>query len=116
MARQRCAGSVRPDRPFPGWQFTAKAILWAVRIELMLQSRHIDFAHTALFRRLQAYAPKLKKWVRPHPRPSNGSWRVDETYCPSDGVPDAPVSRIRSRGQIIGFPLLAKRDAKVAKR
>src|SRR5215213_3773360 len=29
---------------------------------------------------IQAYAAELEKRIRPHPRLSNGSWRVDETY------------------------------------
>jgi IS6 family transposase len=49
-------------------------------LELMLQDRGVNIAHTTIFRWIQAYAPDLEKLIRPHLRPSNGSWRVDETY------------------------------------
>jgi hypothetical protein len=91
MARRRRAASVRPDQPFKGRQFTAKVILWAVRwylmfpisyrdLELMLADRGVDVAHTTLFRWTQTYAPEIEKRIRPHLRPRDGSWRVDETY------------------------------------
>ena len=77
--------------PFKGRQFTAEIILWAVRwylqfpisyrdLERMLADRGVQVDHTTLFRWIQAYAPELDKRVRPHLRPTNGSWRVDETY------------------------------------
>src|SRR6202050_5990133 len=76
---------------FKGRQFTAEAILWAVRwylmfpvsyrdLELMLLDRDVEVDHTTIFRWIQAYATELEKRIRPHLRMSNGSWRVDETY------------------------------------
>ena len=76
---------------FKGRQFTAEAILWAVRwylmfpvsyrdLELMLLDRGVEVDHTTIFRWIQAYAAELEKRTRPHLRMSNGSWRVDETY------------------------------------
>ena len=78
---------------FKGRQFTAEAILWAVRwylmfpvsyrdLELMLLDRGVEVDHTTIFRWIQAYATELEKRIRPHLRMSNGSWRVDETYVP----------------------------------
>jgi hypothetical protein len=80
-----------PDQSFKGLQFTAEVILWAVRwylmfpvsyrdLELMLQDRGMSVDHATAFRWIQAYAPEIEKRIRPHLRPSNGSWRVDETY------------------------------------
>ena len=85
---------MRPDQSFEGRQFTAEVILWAVRwylmfpisyrdLELMLRDRGVEVAHTTVFRWIQAYAPEIEKRIRPHLRPSNGSWRVDETYAVS---------------------------------
>jgi hypothetical protein len=76
--------------PFKGRQFTAEVILWAVRwylqfpisyrdLERMLADRGVAVDHTTIYRWIQAYAPELDKRVRPHLRPTTGSWRVDET-------------------------------------
>jgi transposase-like protein len=77
--------TVRQDNknPFEGRQFTAEIILWAVRwylcfpigyhdLECMLFDRGIQVDHTTLFRWIQAYAPKIKKRIRPHLRMTNG--------------------------------------------
>jgi transposase, IS6 family len=75
---------------FKGWQFAAEVILWAVRgclmfpiscrsLEPMLQDRGVAVDHTTIFRWIQAYAPELEKRIRPHLRPTNGSWRVDKS-------------------------------------
>jgi IS6 family transposase len=58
----------------------------------------------------------LERRLRPHLRPTNGSWRVDETYIK---VKDRWVYLYRavdSRDQTIDFRLSAKRDAAAAKR
>ena len=95
MAKRRLA-EVRADLSFKGRQFTAEVILWAVRwylmfpisyrdLELMLADRGVTIAHTTIFRWIQAYTPELEKRIRPHLYPSNGSWRVDETYVKMKG-------------------------------
>ena len=127
MARRRRVASVRPDQSFKGRQFTAEVILWAVRwylmfpisyrdLELMLPDRGVEVDHTTIFRWIQAYAPELEKRIRPHLRPSNGSWRVDETYVKVKGRWTYLYRAVDSRGQTIDFLLSAKRDAEAAKR
>src|SRR5215210_6896898 len=69
-----------------------------------------------LFRWIQAYAPELEKRIRPHLRPCNGSWRVDETYVKVKGRWTYLYRAVDSRGQTIDFLLSAKRDAAAAKR
>ena len=54
--------------------------------------------------------------TRPHLRPSNGSWRVDETYVKVKGRWTYLYRAVDSRGQTIDFLLSAKRDAAAAKR
>ena len=82
--------SVERGERFKGRQFTAEVILWAVRwylqfpisyrdLERMLADRGVAVDHTTICRWIQAYAPELDKRVRPHLRPTTGSWRVDET-------------------------------------
>ena len=127
MARRRRTASVRPDQSFKGRQFTAEVILWAVRwylmfpisyrdLELMLADRGVNVDHTTVFRWIQAYAPEIEKRIRPHLRPSNGSWRVDETYVRVKGRWMYLYRAVDSRGQTIDFLLSAKRDAEAAKR
>src|SRR3712207_5470819 len=112
---------------FKGRQFTAEVILWAVRwylmfpisyrdLELMLQDRGVAVDHSTVFRWIQAYAPGLEKRLRPHLRPSDGSWRVDETYVKVKGRWDYLYRAGDSGGQAIGFLLSAKRDAEAARR
>jgi transposase, IS6 family len=112
---------------FKGRQFTAEVILWAVRwylmfpisyrdLALMLQDRGVVVDHTTIFRWIQAYAAELEKRIRPHLRPTNGSWRVDETYVKVKGRWTYLYRAVDSRGQTIDFLLSAKRDAEAAKR
>src|SRR5918912_40786 len=127
MAGRRRVASVGPDRCFKGRQFTAEGILLAVRwylmfpvsyrdLELMLQDRGVEVDHTTIFRWIQAYAPEIEKRIRPHLRPSNGSWRVDETYVKVKGRWMYLYRAVDSQGQTIDFLLSARRDAAAAKR
>jgi transposase-like protein len=127
MAKRRRIDRVRQDQCFKGRQFTAEVILWAVRwylmfpvsyrdLQLMLADRGVAVAHTTLFRWIQAYAPEIAKRLRPHLRPSNGSWRVDETYVKVKGRWMYLYRAVDSRGQTIDFLLSANRDAEAAKR
>jgi IS6 family transposase len=85
-------------------------------LALMLRDRGVEVDHTTLFRWIQAYAPEIEKRIRPHLRPSNGSWRVDETYVKVKGRWTYLYRAVDSRGQTIDFLLSAKRDAEAAKR
>jgi transposase, IS6 family len=127
MAKRRRTLRVRQGQSFKGRQFTAEVILWAVRWSLMfpisyrdlaptLADRGVEVDHTTIFRWVQAHAPELEKRIRPHLRPSNGSWRVDGTYVRVKGRWMCLCRAVDSRGQAIGFLLAAKRDAAAAKR
>src|SRR3954471_12000994 len=74
-------------------------------LELMLQDRGVSVDHTTIFRWIQAYAPELEKRIRPHLRPTNGSWRVDETYIRVKGRWTYLYRAVDSRGQTIDFLL-----------
>ena len=113
--------------PFKGRQFTAEVILCAVRwylqfpisyrdLECMLADRGVRVDHTTLFRWIQAYAPELEKRIRPHLRPTNGSWRVDETYIRVKGEWVYLYRAVDATGQTIDFLLSPKRDAAAARR
>jgi transposase-like protein len=126
---KRSSGRVAlgPNGRFKGRQFTAEVILWAVQrylmlpvsyrdLALMLLDRGIEVGHSTLFRWIQAYAPELKRRILPHLRPSNGSWRADETYIRVKGCWTYLYRAVDSRGQTINFLLSAKRDTATAKR
>ena len=113
-------------KDFKGRQFTAEVILWAVRwylmfpisyrdLELMPQDRGVEVDHTTVFRWIQTYAPEIEKRIRPHLRPSNGSWRVDETYVKVKGRWMYLHRAVDSQGQTIDFLLSAKHDAEAVK-
>ena len=114
-------------RTFKGRQFTAEVIVWALRwylmfpvsyrdLELMLADRGLAVDHTTIFRWTQAYAEDLEKRIRPHLRPSTGSWRVAETYIKVKGHWTYLYRAVDSTGQTIDFLLSAERDANAAKR
>ena len=47
--------------------------------------RGLTVNHSTVYRWVQAYAPELDKRCRPHLKPTNDSWRVDETYIEVKG-------------------------------
>ena len=46
----------------------------------MMEERGLSMAHTTIMRWVHQYGPELDKRVRRHLKPTNDSWRVDETY------------------------------------
>jgi transposase-like protein len=49
-------------------------------LEEMLAERGLTVEHTTIFRWVQHYALEIDQRSRPHLKPTNDSWRVDETY------------------------------------
>ncbi len=85
-------------------------------LALMLADRGVEVDHTTIFRWVQAYTPEFERRIRPYLHPSNGSWRVDETYVRVKGRWMYLYRAVDSCGQTIDFLLAAKRDAAAAKR
>ena len=83
--------------------------------ETMLE-RGVKVDHTTIYRWVQAYGPELDKRCRPYLKPTNDSWRVDETYIKVKGVWKYLYRAVDSAGNTLDFMLSAKRDAKAAKR
>ena len=65
---------------------------------------------------MQAYGPELNKRCRPYLKPTNKSYRTDETYIKVKGEDKYLYRAVDSTGQTIEFLLTAKRDAAAAKR
>ena len=98
-------------------------VLWYLRYSLsyrdlaeMMIERGIEVNHTTIYRRVQAYGPELNKRSRRYLKPTNDSWRTDETYIKVKGVWKYRYRAVDSEGNTLDFMLSAKRDAKAAKR
>jgi transposase, IS6 family len=85
-------------------------------VEELLTERGLPADHTTIWRWVQCYAPELNKRCRPQLKPTNGSWRVDETYVRVKGQWTYLYRAVDSAGATIDFLLAAKRDAAAAKR
>ncbi|MEM9945998.1 MAG: IS6 family transposase [Cyanobacteria bacterium P01_D01_bin.36] len=79
--------------------------------EIMLE-RGVKVDHTTIYRWVQAYSPELDKRCRPYLRPTNDSWRVDETCVKVRGKWKYLYRAVGSAGNTLDFMLSAKRDAK----
>ena len=82
----------------------------------MVNERGLDIHHTSVFRWVQEYSPEIDKRFRSHLRPTNDSWRVDETYILVKGKQKYLYRAVDSQGNTLDFLLTAKRDALAAKR
>jgi transposase-like protein len=110
------------------WRQTAPelilcAVRWYLRYSLSLRDveelfaeRGLEADHTTVWRWVQRYGPELDQRLRRHLKPTNKSWRVDETYIRVHGRWCYLYRAIDSTGATIDFLLSALRDAAAAKR
>jgi transposase, IS6 family len=82
----------------------------------LLAERGVEVDPSCIWRWVQAYALELNKRCRPHLKPTNKSYRTDETYIKVKGEDKYLYRAVDSSGQTIEFLLTAKRDAAAAKR
>jgi IS6 family transposase len=99
------------------------AIGWYLRfslsyrdVEELLAERGLSVDHVTVWRWVQRYAPELERRLRRHLKPTNDSWRVDETYVRVKGKWVYLYRAVDSSGATIDFLLSAKRDAATAQR
>jgi transposase-like protein len=83
--------------------------------EMMIE-RGIQVDHSTIMRWVHQYSPEIEKKIRRHLRPTNDSWRVDETYVKVKGKWNYFYRAVDSNGDTIDFMLSAKRNRKAAKR
>jgi transposase-like protein len=98
------------------------AVRWYLRyslslrdVEELLKERGLEADHTTVWRWVQRYSPELEQRLRRHLKPTNKSWRVDETYVRVKGCWCYLYRAIDSAGATIDFLLSALRDAGAAK-
>jgi transposase-like protein len=82
----------------------------------MMIERGIQVDHSTIMRWVHQYFPEIEKKSRRHLRPTNDSWRVDETYIKVKGKWKYFYRAVDSNGETIDFILSAKRDRKATKR
>src|SRR5271163_2750605 len=99
------------------------AIGWYLRfslsyrdVEELLAERGLSVDHVTVWRWVQRYAPELERRLRRHLKPTNDSWRVDETYVRVKGKWVYLYRAVDSTGATIDFLLSAKHDAAAAER
>src|SRR3979409_160039 len=61
-------------------------------VEELLAERGLHADHVTVWRWVQRYAPKLLGCLRRHLKPTNDSWRMDETYIPGERQVALPLS------------------------
>ena len=99
------------------------AVRWYLRyslsfrdVEELLRERGLEADHTTIWRWVQRYGPELEERLRRHLKPTNKSWRVDETYVRVKGRWCYLYRALDSTGATINFVLSGLRDAATAKR
>jgi len=113
--------------PFKWRHYQSEIILRCVRWYLsyplsyrqvaeMMNERGLNVHHTTVFRWVQEYSLEIDKRFSSHLRPTNDSWRVDETYILVKGKQKYLYRAVDSQGNTLDFLLTAKRDALAAKR
>ena len=117
---------ITPQHPFKGRHYPGEVILlcvrWYLRYPLsyehmaeIMAERGIEVDASCIWRWVQAYAPELSRRCRPHLKPANRSYRIDETYIKVKGEDKYLYRALDSAGQMIEFLLTAKRDTAAAK-
>ena len=99
------------------------AVRWYLRyslslrnVEELLAERGLSVDHTTVWHWVQRFAPELEQRMRRHLKPTNKSWRLDETYIRVKGRWCYLYRAIDSAGAPFDFLLSALRNADAAKR
>jgi transposase-like protein len=80
-------------------------------VEELVRERGLCDDHVTVWRWVQRYAPEIERRLRPHLKPTNKSWRVDETYIRVKGKWTYLYRAVDSTGASIDFLLSARRNA-----
>jgi len=85
-------------------------------VEELLAERGAHADHVTVWRWVQRYAPEMERCLRSKLKPTNDSWRVDETYIRVKGKWRYLYRAVDSSGATLDFLLSARQDAAAAKR
>jgi transposase-like protein len=85
-------------------------------LEEMMVERGLCVDHTTIYRWVQSYAPLLEKKCRAKLKPTNSSWRVDETYVKVKGQWCYLYRAVDSEGSTVEFMLSPTRNSQATKR
>src|SRR5437763_11031031 len=120
---------MRRKRPalFRGRHFADEIIVlcvrWYLRYSLsyrdltdMMCERNLSIDPSTIWRWVQRYAPELNKRIRRELKPTNGSWRTDETYVRVAGRWTYLYRAVDSTGAMIDFVLSESRNSTSARR
>ncbi len=118
---------MNPKDPFKWRHFKDTIILLNVRwylryplsyrdLEEMMLERGLKVDHTTIYRWVHAYSPEIEKRTRRFLKPTNDSWRVDETYIKVKGEWKYLYRAVDSQGNTLDFMLSARRNKQAAKR
>jgi transposase, IS6 family len=114
-------------QPFKWKHFEGEIILLCVRwylkyalsyrnLEEIMLERGLSVDHTTIYRWVMIYAPQIEKRSRNYLKPTNDSWRVDETYIKVKGKWKYLYRAVDSNGQTLDFMFSTRRDSQAAKR
>ena len=106
---------------FRGRHFTDEIIVlcvrWYLRYSLsyrdlteIMCERNLSIDPSTIWRWVQRYAPELNERIRRELKPTNGSWRTDETYVRVAGRWTYLYRAVDSTGATIDFLLSETRD------
>jgi transposase-like protein len=114
-----------PTNPFPWRHYEGAIILLCVRwylryslsyrdLEEIMVERGLRLDHSTICRGVQRYAPQWEQHVRAPLRPTNDSWRVDETYIKVRGEWMYLYRALDSAGNTLEFVFSPFRHAQAA--
>ena len=71
----------------------------------MMEERGLNIKHTTIMRWVHQYSPEIDKRTRKYLKPTNDSWRTDETYIKIKGVWHYLYRAVDSNGNTIDFSI-----------
>jgi IS6 family transposase len=98
-------------------------VRWYLRYSLsyrelteIMSERGLNIAPSTIMRWVHQYGPELEKRIRPFLKPTNDSYRIDETYIKVKGQWKYLYRGVDSEGNTIDFMLSENRNIHAAKR
>ena len=82
----------------------------------MMQERGLKLTHTTIMRWVHQYSQIIDERVRKHIKPTNDSWRMDETYLKIKGKNEYLYRAVDSKGKTIDFLVSEHSDKDTAKK